>query len=139
LKFVLDTNIIPEALIKDSVVRGILLRSNHEFLIPEHAIDETKKHLDVVARKSGLSEGEIDSVMDTLLTNIKVVPSDEVLSKWKEAENAIAEVDEDDVPIVAASMSVSCDGIWSDDRHLKRQNKVRVWTTKDVTKLSGRA
>jgi hypothetical protein len=33
-------------------------------------------------------------------------------------------------------MSVSCDGIWSDDKHLKRQDKVRVWTTKEVVGLS---
>jgi len=72
LKFVLDTNVILKALIKDSVVRGILLGSSHEFLIPEYAIDETRKHLDLVAKKSGLSRGEIISVMDALLTNIRV-------------------------------------------------------------------
>jgi predicted nucleic acid-binding protein len=49
LKLVLDTNVILEALIKDSVVRGIVLRSSHEFLIPEYAIDETRKHLGTVA------------------------------------------------------------------------------------------
>ena len=53
MKFVLDTNVILKAIIKDSVVRGILLSSNHEFLIPEHAIDETKNHLDVAAKKIG--------------------------------------------------------------------------------------
>jgi predicted nucleic acid-binding protein len=56
LKFVLDTNIILKALIKDSVVRGIILRSSHEFLIPEYAIEETRRHLGTVAEKSGLSE-----------------------------------------------------------------------------------
>lgn len=135
----LDTNVILKALIRDSVVRGILLGSSHEFFIPEYAIEETRKHLDVVAKKSGLSESEIDSVIDTLLTNIKVIPADQVRSKWKEAEEAIGRVDSDDVPFVAASMSVSCDGIWSDDKHLKLQNKVKVWTTRDVTGLSGDA
>ena len=131
----LDTNVILKALIKDSLVRGILLGSSHEFLIPEYAIDETKKHLDVAAKRSGLSEDEIISVMDTLLTNIRVIPADKVLSKWKEAEEVMARIDEDDVPFVAASMSVSCDGIWSDDKDLRRQNKVKVWTTKDVAGL----
>ena len=36
-------------------------------------------------------------------------------------------------------MSVTCDGIWSDDKHLRLQNKVKVWTTKDVAELSGHA
>ena len=74
-------------------------------------------------------------MMDALLTNIRVIPADKVLSKWKEAEELMARVDEDDVPFVAASMSVSCDGIWSDDKHLRRQNKVKIWTTKDVVGL----
>jgi predicted nucleic acid-binding protein len=139
LKFVLDTNVILKALIRDSVVRGIILGSNHEFLIPEYAIHETRKHLDVVAKKSGLSVVEINSVIDVLLTNVRVIPADEVLSKWKEAEEIMARVDEDDVPFVAASMSVNCDGIWSDDKHLRRQGKVKVWTTKDVVGLQRHA
>ena len=136
MRFVLDTNVILKALIKDSVVRGILLRSSHEFLVPEHAIDETTKHLGMVAEKSGLSESEINSVIDALLVSIKVVPAEKVVSKWKEAGHVMAEVDVGDVPFVAAAMSVNCDGIWSDDKHLKRQEKVRVWTTKEMLGLS---
>ena len=75
-----------------------LLDSSHEFFIPERAIDETREHLDVVAKKSGLSKNEIDSVFDTLLTNIKVIPADRVRSKWKEAEEAIARVDRTTCP-----------------------------------------
>jgi len=50
LKFVLDTNIILKALIKNSVVRGIILGPKHQFLIPDYAIDETRKHLDSIER-----------------------------------------------------------------------------------------
>jgi len=78
LKFVLDKNVILKALIKDPAVRGILLGSTHEFLIPEHAITETRKHLDTVVKKSGRSESEINLVLDVLLTNIRVIPADEV-------------------------------------------------------------
>jgi predicted nucleic acid-binding protein len=123
LKLVLDTNVILKALIKDSVVRGIILSPKHQLLIPEDAIDETRKHLDVVAEKSGLSESEIDSVLDGLLTNIRVIPAGEVLSKWKEAEEVMAPIDKGDTPFVAAAMSAQCDGIWSDDKDLGRQKK----------------
>jgi predicted nucleic acid-binding protein len=136
LKLVLDTNVILKALIRDSVVRGILLRSSHEFLIPEYAIDETRKHLGMVAEKSGLSESEINSVIDALLVSIKVVPAEKVVSKWKEAGDLMAGIDAGDAPFVAAAMSASCDGIWSDDKHLRRQDKVRVWTTKEIVGLS---
>lgn len=42
MKVVLDTNVILNALIKDSAVRGIILGSNNEFLVPEYAIEETR-------------------------------------------------------------------------------------------------
>ena len=138
MKFVLDTNVILKALIKNSVVRGILVGSHHEFYVPEYLIQETEKHRDVVARKLGLSEKEIDSVMNLLFASIHVVPAREVLTKWKEAERVMGQIDKDDVPFVAAAMSVGC-GIWSDDRHLKRQSVVRVWTTKDVVEMGDRA
>lgn len=135
MKLVLDTNVILKALIKDSAVRGVILSPKHEFLIPDHAIEETRKHLDVVEEKSGLSKKEINSVLDTLLTNIEVIPAAKILSKWKEAEDVMATIDQGDTPFVAAAMSTPCDGIWSDDKDLGRQKKVRVWTTKEVLKL----
>jgi predicted nucleic acid-binding protein len=132
LRLVLDTNVVLKALIKDSVVRGMLLRSLHEFVIPEYAIEETKKHLDMVAIKSGLSEKEIDSVLSALLVNVEVIPAAKVASKMKEAEAVMSSIDAGDIPFVAACMSAGCDGIWSDDKDLKRQRKVKVWTTKEV-------
>jgi predicted nucleic acid-binding protein len=77
LKFVLDTNIILKALIKDSAVRGIILASGHEFFVPEHLIDETRRHLDVVARKSGLSKREINSVLNAVLARVRIVETKE--------------------------------------------------------------
>ena len=136
MRFVLDTNVFLKALIKNSAVRGIIVGSNHEFLVPTHLIDEVREHLDEVEEKSGLSRSEIESVMNTLLGRIRFVEENQVLSKWEEAEKAMKKVDEDDIPFVAAALAVRCDGIWSDDRHLKRQTKVKVWTTKEVVGFS---
>lgn len=73
--------------------------------------------------------------MDALLTNVRVIPAGEILSKLKEAEEVMAPIDKGDTPFVAAAMSTPCDGIWSDDKDLGRQKKVRVWRTKDVIEL----
>jgi len=135
LKLVLDTNVLLKALIKDSVVRGIVVGPKHEFLIPEYAIEETRKHVRLIEKKSGLSALQIDSVLETLLTNVRTVPARDILSTWKEAEEIMAPIDRNDTAFLAAAMSVPCDGIWSDDRHLKRQKKVKVWGTKEVLEL----
>lgn len=136
MRLVLDTNIVLKALIKDSVVRGMLLRSPHEFVIPDHAIEETKKHMDVIASKSGLAEKEIDAILHALPINVEVIPAAKVASKMRDAEAAMSPIDASDVPFVAACLSANCDGIWSDDKDFKRQHKVRVWTTKEVLEAS---
>jgi predicted nucleic acid-binding protein len=135
LKLVLDTNIILKAPIKDSAVRGIIVGPKHEFLIPEYAIEETRKHMSLIEEKSGLSASQIDSVLETLLTNVRMVSARDILSAWKEAEEIMAPIDRNDTAFLAAAMSAPCDGIWSDDRHLKRQKKIKVWRTKEVFEL----
>ncbi len=132
MKLVVDTNVLLKALIKDSKVRAILLSPSHQFAVPEYAIEEVEGHLSLIVEKSGLSEGEIKLMLSVLLTNIQVIPKEDVLAKWGEAEEIMGSIDRDDIPFIAASMGAECDGIWSDDRHLKRQSRVKVWTTEDI-------
>ena len=135
MKFVLDTNIILKALIKDSAVRGIIVGRKHQFFIPQYAMEETRRHVQLIEEKSGLSEGEINSVLELLLANIRVIPASQILSRWEEAEEVMAAIDKKDTAFLAAALSLPCDGIWSDDKHLARQSKVKVWRTKDVIEL----
>ena len=134
MKLVVDTNVLLKALIKDSKVRVILLSPNDQFAVPEYALEEVERHLPLIKEKSGLSEGEIKLALSILLTNLQVVTKDDVLAKWREAEEIMGSIDKDDVPFIATSLSIACDGIWSDDKHLKRQKKVKIWTTDDIVR-----
>ena len=44
----------------------------------------------------------------------------------------MATIDPRDVAYVAAALAVPCDGIWSDDAHLKLQTVFPCWTTRDL-------
>ena len=135
LKLIVDTNIIIKALIKDSKVRAILLNPNNLFCLPEYAIEEVMEHMPLLIEKTGLPEEQIKLALNTLQTNIQIIPSEKVLEKWDEAKEIIESVDEGDIPFIAASLTITCDGIWSDDKDLKRQRKVKVWNTRDITGL----
>ena len=135
MKLIVDTNIILKALIKDSKVRAILLNPNHQFYLPEYAIEEIEEHMPLLVEKTGLSEEEIKLALNILLTNIQVLPSEEVLEKWSEAKEIMGTIDEDDTPFLAASLTIACDGIWSDDKDLKRQRRVKVWNTREIIRL----
>jgi len=60
------------------------------------------------------------------------LPTEAILPHWDAAANALRGVDPEDVPDVATALSVSCDGIWSDDPHLKGQDLVPCRTTKEL-------
>ncbi|MBI3859109.1 MAG: PIN domain-containing protein [Thaumarchaeota archaeon] len=132
MKLVVDTNILLKALIRNSRVRALLLSPTHSYMVPEHGVEETRRHMSTVTEKSGLPEAEVNVVFDVLLSNMEVIPSMTILAKWREGEAEIGHIDKGDIPFLAASLAVECDGIWSDDTHLRRQKKVKVFTTKDV-------
>jgi predicted nucleic acid-binding protein len=132
LKLVVDTNIILKALIKGAKVRGILLSLNHQFYLPEHGIEEIEDHLHLVANKTGLSPGDIRLALGILLTNLQVVPSNDLLPFWAEAQGIMDPIDAEDTPFIATALVVRPHGIWSDDEHFRRQKRVRVWNTKDL-------
>ncbi len=135
MKIVVDTNIILKALIRNSKVRGILLSTKHRFYVPEYALEETRKHMLVVKEKTGLSGGEIEQVLGILSSSLRVVPSDEVMRKLREAQRVMRFIDKKDAPFVATALSIAADGIWSDDAHFKRQSRVKVWNTKEIMEL----
>jgi predicted nucleic acid-binding protein len=136
MKLVVDTNILIKALIKRAKVYSILLNPNYTFYVPEHCFDEIERHIGIIEQKSGLSRKEIKLVLDALKSNIVVVSHKDVIDKYKEAEEIIGSVDENDIPVVAAALAADCNGIWSDDKGLKKQDKVKVWNTKEMLELA---
>jgi len=135
LKLVVDTNVILKALIRDSTVRALLLNPERDLCVPEYTFEELEKHMNTIVEKSGLFREEIQKVLSTLLTKILVLPAKEIAEEWERAEAVIGWVDPKDVPFVAAALSVHADGIWSDNKDLKRQKEVRVWNTAEIKRV----
>lgn len=51
----MDTNVLLKALIRSSKVRAILLSPDHQFYLPDYAVEEVERHLPVLMEKTGLS------------------------------------------------------------------------------------
>jgi predicted nucleic acid-binding protein len=62
LKLVVDTNVLLGALIKNSTTRSRLLNPDHEFLIPEFALEEVEKYVDVISSKSAMEAEKLKHV-----------------------------------------------------------------------------
>jgi predicted nucleic acid-binding protein len=135
MRIIVDTNIILSALIKQGKTRTILTNPLHEFYTIEFAIKEIRKYKKLVIKKSGLTEEEFEIILSLTMDNIKIIEKKRIKQKIKEAKRLIEKTDPKDVPILASALSIPNDGLWSDDKHLKKQNKAKTYNTKEIIEM----
>jgi len=132
MKIILDVNVILSALIRDSTTRKIILNSEFDFYFPEPSLHKIRKYKSYILEKSGLIEEEYNKIMATLFKYIKLVPTKEIDKNWDEAKKIMEHIDKEDVVFIATALSLPDSVIWSDDRHFEKQDKVKVFKTKDM-------
>ena len=135
MKFIIDTNILISILLKDSKTREILLNESFNFYIPEIILSEVNKYLPYIIQKSELTEEELKELLNTLLENLILVPIDEYEKKMDKGMEIIGNIDENDSQFIALALSIENDGIWSNDKHFKKQKEIKVYKTIDILNL----
>ncbi len=135
MKLIIDTNILISSLLKDSTTREILLNESLNFYLPELVLSEVNKYLPYIIQKSELNEKEIKKLLNTLLENLFLVPIDEYEKKMDEGMKIIGKIDEKDTQFIALALSIENDGIWSNDKHFEKQEKISVFKTIDILNL----
>ena len=133
MNYVIDTNIILSALIKDSVTRKIILEFNLNLYYPEISFKEIQKHKKLVLKKSGIKEKEYNLILNNLINNIILVPKNKFENFLNKANSLIGKTDVDDVPFLACALSLDSE-IWSDDKHFQKQKKIKILTTREFVK-----
>ncbi len=128
---VVDANILFAALIKSGFTRSIFLLADHEFFAPEFSVQEFKKHLDELQKKTGLEKEKLEEIFDELIESagIKLVPFEDFENKKSLAENISPDLD--DVAYIALALHLDCD-LWSNDKALKKQSQVKIISTKEL-------
>jgi predicted nucleic acid-binding protein len=134
MNIVIDTNIFISALIKDGLTRDIIINSPFKLFIPEQEIIELKRYEELIINKSGITKKNLIGLIKKLLNYITIIRNDNLIMYKCEAEKIIGKIDEDDVPFIAAALSLKCP-IWSEDKHFQKQKEIKVLTTKDILKL----
>ncbi len=135
MRIVIDTNVLMAGLLKDSIIREILVSKNIHFFLPDLAIKEVLKYKDYLCKKSSYTINELEILLSYLLENIKVIPVIKIKKYMKKAENIMGKIDINDSSFVATCFAINADGIWSFDRHFKIQNKIRIFDIKDIIKF----
>ena len=128
---VVDANILFSALIKSGITRQLLLFSGHDFFMPEYSIYEFKKHMNELKKKTGLDEKELNELVYKLIkySETRIVSFHKFKNQKLSAERISP--DFDDVAYIALALHLACP-IWSNDFFLKKQDSVKVISTKEL-------
>ena len=132
LRLIVDTNIIMAAMLKDSSARKILLSTPIDFYVPEFVFEEIEEHIAELSKKNRLSVETNREVLAIIRRYVHVIGKKDLEKVYPEAEAIMKGIDIDDSACLAAALSIECDGIWSHDRHLTKQDRVRIWLLKDL-------
>ena len=131
MRLIIDNNILFSLLKPDSFNSYLFDTFIVGCYAPKFILDEFKNHEDECRLKSKLSKDDFEKQKQKVIDRITIL---EVINKefLLKAENSCS--DEDDEPYIALGLQLNM-SIWSNNKHLKEQNLVDVFTTADLVKL----
>lgn len=134
MEVVIDANIFVAALLKSGATRELLFNDELVLYAPEYLIEELFDHQQEFERKSHLSRIALEELVKVLVIESKiiVVPKDELQPYMKKADEISP--DPDDVMYFATALKQNI-GIWSNDKEMKKQKVINVYSTNDLVKL----
>jgi len=94
-----------------------------------------EKHKTELLTKSKMKEKDFEELLRLLLQKVIIIPNEVLLHYRDEAYKIIKDIDPDDVTFIACALAFSDSVIWSDDKRLKQQSKIRIITTNEMYTL----
>ena len=117
---------------KESITREVIAKIPNLYT-SEYCLKELRKHKEVIIQKCKISEKEFEELLNELQIFVKVIPLSEYKEKKYFEEAQKISPDPGDINILALALKLNCP-IWSNDKRLKEQNIVKVYSTKEIIK-----
>ncbi len=129
MNIVTDANVLISSLIKEGKSIEILLNPLFSFYSPEFANEEFLEHGEEIIEKTHRSGEDFIEIFSQLKEIINFVKVDFYKENLKEAANICS--DKDDLDYFALALKLNCQ-IWSNDKRMKEQQRIRIYSTKDM-------
>ena len=115
----------------------MLLLINRDFSLctPNYVLEEIYNHLKEISIKAKIIEDDLRIVLDKIIqeTHISLVRKEEITSYISQAETISP--DPDDIQYFATALKFNC-AIWSNDKAMKNQTSIKIYSTKDIIQNS---
>ncbi len=134
MKLVLDANILISGLLKNGITRAIMLSDKFDLYTSNFIFLEFLNHIKELSKKVKISKEELKDLAETLIveSELKTISKNQV-KDFIDTANKISP-DIDDALYFAVALRIDC-GIWSNDKELKNQKIVKVYSTQDIIKI----
>lgn len=129
---IIDANILFSALIKNSLTAELIFNEDIQLYTCEFIIEEFFKHEKEIIEKTHRSREQFITIMHQLKDIINIIPQEEYSNLMNEAKDFSP--DPNDAIYFALAMKLDA-GIWSNDKRLKKQDRVKVHKTSEVLQL----
>ena len=130
MDLVIDANVVVSALLADKGgTRSLMLSSDLRLFAPDFLLCELEEHKDEILEKSGISLEEFGLALSIVSSRIKFVPLQEFEQSLSEASQICPDPDDTEYLALALARKIH---LWSDDRRLKRQARVLVYSTREL-------
>ena len=134
MKITADANILFSALIKEGLTRKIWFNPEIELISPKFLLVEFKKYAHYLKKKSGLNETEFGLLSEKLLSQIRFI-EDQELKPYLPAAASLSTDPKDWLYIACALKEDTI--IWSQDKELKNQQRIKTLSTQEMQKEIG--
>jgi predicted nucleic acid-binding protein len=134
MRIVIDANMIIAALVRDSKAREIIMSGKLYFISPDFVLDEIYKYGENICEKSGISKIEFELMMALIFQRVSIINAD-YYKAYEETAKEIMKEDVKDIPYVACSLALKCDGIWTNDSDFENIKEIKIFSTKELLKL----
>lgn len=131
MDLVVDTNILISAIVKSSKSKTLISSPLFNLYAPEHLIEEIMANKCEILDKSGLDNNDFELLLAILLSRITIVSTDYFRELINLALSVVSHPE--DAPFIALSLFKKT-SLWSDDKALKKQSLVKVFSTSELIK-----
>ena len=133
MELVIDANILMSALIStEGKTYDLIFNNKIKLFSPECLFEELEKHKDEILSKSGLTKSDFELFLSLISSQIELVPYSEFERLISQAEDITP--DPNDTEYVALALKLKC-SIWSNDKKLKEQEGVKIYSTGELMEL----
>jgi predicted nucleic acid-binding protein len=132
MDLVVDANVLFSVIIKKGRTEELLFIEDLHLFAPEFLFQEFENYKELIVEKTNRTYDDFEDVIIILRKKIKTIPNEEIESFIPIAKEICP--DPKDVDYFALALKLNC-GIWSNDKVLKQQNKVQIYSTAEIMKI----